>query len=171
MSTHPSRFSPVSHHPHRVASLPLIFQYAESRSWPPALLYHTHQYLEMCVNLQACVCVCSCVSHCLSGEIGLSGGLCLNSTAFVGSHLFWQIEITKLLNKHPIQSFAYITVMEREKCINKAKWSASTKLYFLSFLFLPSFLSFCISFFPYFITAIDGSGWISSRIFSWNDLP
>lgn len=46
MSRHP-RFSPVSHHPHRATSRPLIFQYAERRSKPPALLYHIQQELEM----------------------------------------------------------------------------------------------------------------------------
>lgn len=150
MSRHPSRFSPVSHHAYRATSLPLIFQYAESHSKPPPLLYHIQQQQEM--GGCACERVCACDSHSLSSEIGLSGGLCLNSTAFVGSHYFWQIEITKLLNKHPIQSFAYITVMEREKCINKAKWSASTKLYSLSFSLIPSsfFCFFCISFILYF---------------------
>lgn len=80
------------------------------------------------ISITVCVSVCVRDSHGLLGEIELSGGLCLNSTAFVDSHYFWQIEITKLLNKHPIQSFAYITVMEREKCINKTKGSASTEL-------------------------------------------
>lgn len=78
------------HHPHRATSLPLIFQYAESRSKPLALLYHIQQELKMvagvCVGTY--VCVCTCDSHSLSGEIGLSGGLCLNSTASVGSHYF-----------------------------------------------------------------------------------
>lgn len=117
----------------------------QSGSEPPALLDHIQQELEMSMSVWVCVHVFD--GHSLSGEIGLSGGLCLNSTAFVGSHYFWQIEITKLLNKHPIQSFAYITVMEREKCINKAKWSASTKLHSLS-----SFPSFSyISVIAYFI--------------------
>lgn len=56
MSRHPSRLSPLSHHPHRATSPPLIFQYAESGSEPPALLHHIQQELEM--SMSVCVCVC-----------------------------------------------------------------------------------------------------------------